>query len=90
VVLLEAMAAGAPVVASRVGGIVDVVEHERTGLLVEPENPDALALAVIRVVSDASLADRLTAAGRQSIEERFSWGKIAERFDELFHRVAGV
>jgi len=76
---LEAMACGTPVVASAVGGILEVVEDGRTGLLVPPGNADALATALRRVLDDRDLAARLGQAGRRRVEERFSWASVAER-----------
>jgi glycogen synthase len=67
---LEAMACGTPVVASAVGGILEVVEDGRTGLLVPPGNADALATALRRVLDDRDLAARLGQAGRRRVEER--------------------
>lgn len=82
-VLIEAMAAGVPVVATRVGGIVDVVEHERTGLLVEPARPDALAAAIQRVMSDRLLRDRLIEAGLAEVRRRFCWDSVLPRYEAL-------
>ncbi len=62
-VVLEAMARGVPVVASAAGGIPDLVQHERTGLLVSPREPKHLADALERVINDAGLRRRLIAAG---------------------------
>jgi glycosyltransferase involved in cell wall biosynthesis len=84
VVLLEAAAAGVPLVASDVGGIPDIVQHEQTGLLVEPEDPEALAASILRVLTDRDLAPRLSDSGRQHVNERFSWGTVVDRFDDLF------
>ena len=58
-VLVEAMAAGTPVVASAVSGIPELVEHEVNGLLVAPEDPEALADALLRLHGDPALATRL-------------------------------
>lgn len=69
--ILEAMALGRPVVASEVGGIPEMVEHGRTGLLVPPHDPDALAGAIVRLLTDAALARTLGAAGRELVHERF-------------------
>jgi len=60
--ILEAMAAGTPVVATDVGGVADVVRDGDTGLLVPPEDPAALAAAIVRVLRDDELAERLRAA----------------------------
>jgi glycogen synthase len=81
---LEAMACEVPVVASAVGGIVEVVEEGRTGLLVPPARPDELAAALRRVLEDAALARAMGAAGRKRVEERFSWASVAERTERLY------
>ena len=69
----EAMALGRPVVACAVGGLLDAVEHERTGLLVPPGDPAALRAAIGRLLTDATLRARLGAAARERAGERFSW-----------------
>lgn len=63
--VLEAMAAGLPVAASRTGGIPDLVEHGRTGLLTRPEDPEDLGAALARLLSDADLCRAMGAAGRE-------------------------
>jgi glycosyltransferase involved in cell wall biosynthesis len=78
VAALEAMAAGRPVVGSRVGGLAEAVIHERTGLLVLPGDPHALALALARVARDAALRARLGAAGRAHVLERYTLARMAE------------
>lgn len=80
VVLIEAMTHSKPVVASRLGGIVDAVEDGETGMLVPPEDPELLADALLRVVEDPALARRLGEAGRERAKRVFSWGSIAERY----------
>lgn len=70
-VILEAMAAGLPVVASRLPGITEAVEHERTGLLVPPGEPALLAAALERLLADAPLRARLGQAARARVLERF-------------------
>ncbi len=69
--ILEAMALGRPVVASGVGGIPEMIEDGRTGILVPPRDPDALADALVRLLNDHPYADTLGRAGRQLVEERF-------------------
>lgn len=77
-VLVEAMAAGRPVVATRVGGVPEVVVDGETGLLVEPENPGALAAAVRRLLADPALAARMGQGGRRRAQEHFSARRMAE------------
>ena len=69
--LLEAMALGVPVVASRAGGNVDLVTHEVDGLLVAPREPAAFAGALARLLGDAALRRRLGEQGRRTARERF-------------------
>lgn len=71
-VLLEAMAAGRPVVATRGGGVPEVVVHGETGLLVPPGRPDALAEAIGELLSDPARAEAMGEAGRRRVAERFS------------------
>ena len=82
-VLIEAMAAGVPVVATRVPGIIDVVEHERTGLLVDPARPGELAGAIRRVIDDGQLRSRLIEAGREEVRRRFSWESVLPMYEAL-------
>jgi glycosyltransferase involved in cell wall biosynthesis len=69
--ILEAMALARPVVASAVGGIPEMIEPGRTGLLVPPRDPDALAASIVRLLEDHRLADALGRAGRDLVHERF-------------------
>src|SRR5262245_58846021 len=83
-VLVEAMAAGAPVIATGVSGIPELVEHERNGLLVEPDDPEALAAALIRLHEDRALATRLSEAARVTVRERFDGARHARQLARLF------
>jgi glycosyltransferase involved in cell wall biosynthesis len=69
--LVEAMAAGVPIVATAVGGNIDAVTDRETGLLVPPREPEALALALDELVRDARLRASLAAAGRRRAMERY-------------------
>ena len=71
IALIEAMACKAPVVASRVGGIPEIVDHETTGILVEPESPEALAAELRRVLTDHDLRRRIIDNGYSRVIERF-------------------
>jgi glycosyltransferase involved in cell wall biosynthesis len=87
VALLEAMAAGLPIVASDIPGNRDVATDGREALLVPVEEPRALAAAVLRVFEEPDLATRLGIAARQSAVERFSLAAMADRYLELFDRL---
>jgi alpha-maltose-1-phosphate synthase len=84
IINLEAMACETAVVASAVGGILEVVEDGRTGLLVPPASPDDLAAAIRRVLDDRDFARALGRAGRRRVEERFSWTSVAERTERVY------
>jgi glycogen synthase len=81
---LEAMACETPVVASAVGGIVEVVEDGKTGLLVPPARPDVLADALKKVLADPAAARAMGKAGRKRVEEKFSWVSVAARTEEVY------
>ncbi|MFQ5677961.1 MAG: glycosyltransferase family 4 protein [Gemmatimonadota bacterium] len=76
VVLLEALRFARPVVASAVGGIPDIVQDGRSGWLVPPGDPAALAGAILRIAADPEAARRIGEAGRRRVERRFSWERI--------------
>jgi glycosyltransferase involved in cell wall biosynthesis len=86
IVVLEAWSASRPVVASRVGGLVDLIEDGRNGLLVDPHDPRSLADAVVRLLGDGPLAAGLAAAGRQKVEA-FGWQSTASRIAEVYEAV---
>lgn len=70
-VLLEAMAVGLPVVSTRISGVPEIIDTEVNGLMVEPGDPEKLANALARILTDPALSQRLNAAGRQKVSERF-------------------
>lgn len=82
--LLEAMACGLPCVATRVSGSEDIIEHDHNGLLVEPENPEEMALALRRILEDTDLALRLGKEGRATVVQRYQLRSIVERCVELY------
>ena len=77
--ILEAMAAGLPVVATDVGGNGEVVRHGETGLLVPPQDPVALAGTVDALLADPDRRRAYGAAGRRDVAARFSWPAVVER-----------
>ncbi|MBM7855889.1 glycosyltransferase involved in cell wall biosynthesis [Desulfohalotomaculum tongense] len=85
--ILEAMAAGRPVVASRVGGIPEVIENRQTGLLVEPKNPAELAKAIAGLLEDRQWAEEMGAAGRKLVKEKFTVEKMVGRTMNLYRQL---
>ncbi|HCF57110.1 MAG TPA: glycogen synthase [Myxococcales bacterium] len=79
IINLEAMACERPVVASAVGGIQEVVVNEKTGFLVPPAEPKALAEAINRVLRNPEMARQFGLAGRKRVEDHFSWTSIADK-----------
>jgi starch synthase len=86
---LEAMACETAVIASAVGGILEVVEDGRTGVLVPPGQPDALAEALNRLLAEPARARSMGQAGRQRVEAHFSWAAIAERTEQVYRDAVG-
>ena len=85
--VLEAMACGRPVVATPMGGIVDMVTDGESGLMVTPGSPDALAAAMSRLVADDELRCRL-AAGAHARARSFAISAVVDRLEEIYQRVA--
>lgn len=81
-VLLEAMASWLPVVSSDVGGVKELVEHEVTGLLVPPRNPEAMARALDRLLGDSALRAAMAQAGRQKVES-YSFQAMTRAFERI-------
>jgi glycosyltransferase involved in cell wall biosynthesis len=82
--VLEAMAAGLPVVATRVGGIPEIIQDGENGLLVPPQNSQALAEAVIRLLEDSDLAQRLATAGQKRMRTQFSFDRLLGVLEQLY------
>jgi glycosyltransferase involved in cell wall biosynthesis len=89
IVPLEAMACGVPVIASSVGGLIDTVVHERTGLHVPPRRPDLVAAAIRRLQADRGLRGRLGAAGARRARERYGWDAVAAATLRVYQQLAG-
>ena len=83
------MACGTPVVASRVGGIPEVVVDGETGRLVEPGAAAALGHALREVLADPERARRMGEAGRRRVEAHFSWDRIADRTMTVYREAIG-
>ncbi len=85
IVALEAMAAGRPVIASRVGGLEDVVVNGETGILVEPGSEEQLAEAIELLLGDEPYRRRLGANARRVVEERYSWDVVLDRIVDVYN-----
>jgi L-malate glycosyltransferase len=88
--LLEAMAAGLPCIATRVGGNPLVVRHGETGLLVEPRDEAALAAAMLRLARDPVLRQEMGRKGRQRFQERFAWNGMLDRYAQMYRETLGL
>jgi glycosyltransferase involved in cell wall biosynthesis len=83
-VVLESMAAGAPVVATRVGGTPEAIKDGVTGVLVQPGDPRGMATAICELLADPARARRLGVAARQLINERFSMERMVSATEQLY------
>lgn len=90
IALVEAQACGVPVVASRFGGFPEVVRDGETGLLVPPQDPQALAAALRELLADDERRRRMGEAGRLWVRENFHWEKVAERVLQAYRQVANI
>jgi glycogen(starch) synthase len=89
IVALEGMAAEIPVVASQVGGLAEVVEHDKTGVWVYPRSPDSIAWGIERVLSDRGYRDWLVKNAHEAIMTKFSWDAVAQRTLDVYKHVIG-
>jgi len=87
---LEAMACGAPVIASRTGGLPEVIVDGETGFLCDIGDVDAMGAAGVRLLSDDTLHGRMSAAGRRVAEERFSAKAVVPLYEAHYERVLGA
>lgn len=86
-VVLEAQAAGVPVIASNVGGVPDLVQEGRTGLLTDPARPETMSKALARLLGDPTLAKQLAEEGRSQAKARFHPKVIAEKHLEIYREI---
>jgi glycogen(starch) synthase len=85
-VVLEAMVAGCPVIVADTGGLKEIVVHEETGLCFKPNDSESLAQAMIRVLTDDELAQRLTGDAHRFIGEKYNWERIARHTMDVYER----
>ncbi len=84
---LEYSSAGKPVVITKCEGVSDIIENAKCGLVVEPDNNDALADAIIRLLKDKKLRDELGQNGRKLIEENYTWRHVASKMLDIVKRI---
>jgi glycogen(starch) synthase len=85
-VVLESMAMGTPTIVADTGGLSEIVVHEETGLKFEPGNPESLAEAMLKVLLDRKLADRLTSDAMAYMGETYNWDRIARQTLEVYKK----
>jgi len=88
-VILEAMASGLPIVATRVGGIQDIVKDGENGFLVDPENPEQIAEKINLFLEDDKLREKISKNNKQKAKE-YSWESVIERLEKIYFRVINM
>lgn len=86
-VLLMALSYGKPVVATEIGGLAEVLQHGETGYLAPPDDPERLAKAIAQLLSDPQAAQAMGLRGRQLVQERYSWSRIARLTRQVYEEV---
>lgn len=89
-VIIEAGACGVPVVATKVGGVVDIIEDRKNGLLVNPQDPTALSDAIVELLKNRKLAVRLAEEGRRQVEERFNLKQMFKKTIEVYQKAKDI
>ena len=89
-VVVEAMGCECPVIASSLPALRDTVEHEKTGMLVPPGDPEALAMATIKLLSNTDLRSKLSREARRNVVGKFDWKSITEKYSHLYRNFVKV
>jgi len=90
VVLLEAMACGLPVVGSNVGGIPSIINHEKTGILAKPGNPEDLSEKICILLEETDLREQIIKNARQMVLQRFTWESTADKFIKIYKQATQI
>ena len=89
IVALEGMATGVPVVASQVGGLSEVIEHNRTGIFVYPKSPESIAWGIDKILSDPDHARWMTENAKDKLHKAYSWEAVAMKTVEVYRKLEG-
>ena len=84
---LEALASGCPVIASAIGGLPEIIEHGKTGLLVSPADPEALAKGIIALLRDRNMAEAMASQGRAMVAERFDRDTMIRKTEAIYEKI---
>jgi glycosyltransferase involved in cell wall biosynthesis len=87
--VVEAMAAGSPVVASRSGGVVETVKDRETGYIVEKNDPQQLAYTLLKLLEDDELREKMGRAGRERAMSKFTWDMVVETMLARYWALSG-
>jgi len=87
IIFIEAMAAGAAIVGTPVGGIVDFLKHNENGLFCEPGNPRDIAEKIELLIKDKQLRNKLVENGHKLVVEVYNWDKISEKIEEIYKQI---
>ncbi|MEZ4600296.1 MAG: glycosyltransferase [Syntrophotaleaceae bacterium] len=87
--LLEYMAAGIPIVATNVGGNPELIEEGKNGFLVPPDDHHALAEAILKLLNDENLADKMGCAGARLVNEKYDWNIKIKEYEKYYQRLVG-
>ena len=85
--LLEAWAAGLPVVVTDVGGISKICKDKENALIVPPKSPKKIAEAMLKLIENKKLREKLGKNGRKLVEEKYDWGKVTKRFESIYRNI---
>ena len=87
IVALESFAAQVPVVVSNTGGLSEIVEHNKTGVVTHPNNPSSLAWGIVKVLQDPQYAEFLVHNAYKALDTHFSWDKLAQQTVKVYQQV---
>ena len=88
IVFLEALASGTCVIGSNVGGIPDIIKHNKTGILVQQKNSHQLAKAIVKILRNEKLSKRLVKNGQLHVKNNYSWNLVGKKFNRVFGTIA--